>query len=253
MIRQWVLLRGLIRQQRHWELFPQHMQEAFPDDFFHLIDLPGNGLLCDRPSPTTVREMVTAAITQLKLKKIKPPYYLLSISMGGMVAIEWMHHHRKDIMGAVIINSSLRDVGSFRDRLRPHNYPSMLKHILLDRSDRAREQLILDVSSNLYPHKSELVKKWVGYAETHPTNAKNVMRQLMAAARYRAPKRKPHDNVLLLNSAHDRLVNPSCSELLAQKWDWPLITHPTAGHDLPLDDGLWIVEQIQDWLQSQPD
>jgi hypothetical protein len=58
----------------------------------------------------------------------------------------------------------------------------------------------------------------------------------------------PHDRVLLLRSLQDRLVNPVCSERMAEQWDWPVRTHPEAGHDLPLDDADWVIKQIQDWI-----
>ena len=247
----WVLLRGLVRQQKHWEQFPQRFAEAFPEARVHTLDLPGNGLLCDRPSPLTVREMMESARQQLQAKGIAGPVNLLAISLGGMVAIEWMHRHRHEVDAAVIINSSMRDAGTLFDRLQPANYPAILKNLLLERDPLSREQLILDISSNLYPHKQELARKWSGYATTHPTRTRNALRQLLAAARYSAPKRRPHDRVLVLNSAHDRLVNPVCSERMAQRWNWPLRTHPRAGHDLPLDDGLWILEQIKQWQQEQ--
>jgi hypothetical protein len=144
----------------------------------------------------------------------------------------------------------LRDSGRFHERLQPANYPAILKNLLFERDPMAREQLILDISSNLYPHKAELARKWAGYAQTHPTSNKNALRQLLAAARYRAPRQRPHERVLLLNSAHDRLVHPVCSERMAQRWQWPLRTHPTAGHDLPLDDGQWVIEQVEDWYSQ---
>lgn len=247
----WVLLRGLVRQQKHWEQFPQRFAEAFPDAQVHTLDLPGNGVLCDRPSPLTVREMMEAARRQLMAKGVQGPVNLLAISLGGMVAIEWMHRHRHEVTSAVIINSSMRDAGTLFDRLQPANYPAILKNLLLQRDPLAREQLILDISSNLYPHKQMLARKWYEYAITHPTGTRNALRQLLAAARYSAPKRRPHDCVLVLNSARDRLVSPICSERMAQRWQWPLRTHPTAGHDLPLDDGNWIVQQIEQWQLEQ--
>lgn len=247
----WVFLRGLVRQQKHWERFPERFMAAFPDAQVHLLDLPGNGTLCDRPSPLTIREMMETARSQLNTRGVQGPLHLLTISLGGMVAMEWMHRHRREIASAVIINSSLRDVGTLFDRLQPAHYPAILKQLVLDRDQLSREQLILDISSNLYPQKSQLARKWAEYARTHPTSSKNALRQLLAAARYRAPGRCPHQRVLVLNSARDRLVNPVCSERLAARWQWPLRTHPGAGHDLPLDDGDWIIAQIQDWQQAQ--
>jgi len=40
------------------------------------------------------------------------------------------------------------------------------------------------------------------------------------------------------------LVSVRCSERLAAQWGVLLQLHPTAGHDLPLDDGSWVVQQI---------
>ena len=127
----WVFLRGLIREQRHWEDFPTRFQAAFPDARVHLLDLPGNGSLCDRPSPIRIDHMVDAARLQLQLRGVHGPINLLAISLGGMVAIEWMRRFPRQIERAVIINSSLRRMGSFSDRLRVDNYPAILRHLVL--------------------------------------------------------------------------------------------------------------------------
>jgi len=54
--------------------------------------------------------------------------------------------------------------------------------------------------------------------------------------------------MLVLASAHDALVDPYCSRRLAQAWALPIAEHPTAGHDLPLDDGAWVVRQVERWV-----
>lgn len=246
----WVFLRGLIRQQKHWEDFPQLFAQSFPSANVHTLDLPGNGLYYDYPSPTNVRDMMEAARTTLTRKDIDGPVNLMAISLGGMVAIEWMKCHRDQVAAAVIINSSLRNTGKFWERLQPRNYPAIIKHLILDRETLAREQLILELSSNISPNKEDLALRWSEYARTHPTSTKNALRQLLAAASYKAPQQRPHDQVLLLCSTLDRLVNPICSQRMAEKWQWPLRTHPAAGHDIPLDDGQWIIEQIRDWSAS---
>lgn len=56
--------------------------------------------------------------------------------------------------------------------------------------------------------------------------------------------------VLLLAGQQDRLVNVKCSLALAQHWHCAIRVYPTAGHDLPLDDGDWVVRQIQEWLAA---
>ncbi|MGB3620138.1 alpha/beta hydrolase [Ketobacter sp. MCCC 1A13808] len=246
--RHWVLLRGLVRQHRHWEQFPQLFQQAFPEAELHLLDLPGNGDLCHCASPVHIRGMVDVTRTRLQADGVREPVNLLAISLGGMVSIEWMKRYPDEINAAVIINSSLRGMGTLFDRLRPENYPAILKTFFLQRSIEAKERLILGISSNLYPDKAQLAQTWAQYASEQPTSTKNAVRQLLAATRYRAPEQIPHNRVLLLKSIQDRLVNPVCTERMAEQWGWPVRVHPQAGHDLPLDDAEWVIKQIQNWI-----
>jgi pimeloyl-ACP methyl ester carboxylesterase len=77
----------------------------------------------------------------------------------------------------------------------------------------------------------------------------NGLKQLWAATQYRAPQEAPAKvPTLLLHSARDELVNPACTRALSARWDWPVACHPTAGHDLPLDDGPWVARHIAHWL-----
>lgn len=249
----WVFLRGLIRQHRHWEDFPARFNAAFPGARIHLPDLPGNGDLWDQPSPLRVQAMVDSVRAQLQRRGLSGPVNLLAISLGGMVAIDWMQRFPGEIAAAVVINSSMRSMGRLTDRLRPGNVPALLRHLLLDRSPLGREAMILAFSSNLRSDTAQLAQRWAAYAETHPTRMANALRQLIAASRYAGPPQRPHDRVLVLQSAQDRLVHPGCSQRMAAQWNWPLRTHPTAGHDLPLDDGDWVIAQVRHWLASSSD
>jgi pimeloyl-ACP methyl ester carboxylesterase len=53
---------------------------------------------------------------------------------------------------------------------------------------------------------------------------------------------------LLLAGQQDRLVDVKCSLTLAHHWSCAIRLHPAAGHDLPLDDGAWVSQQVKDWL-----
>jgi pimeloyl-ACP methyl ester carboxylesterase len=53
--------------------------------------------------------------------------------------------------------------------------------------------------------------------------------------------------MLVLASLGDRLVSPGCSRRIASRWALPIRLHPTAGHDLPLDDPEWVVQQVLGW------
>jgi predicted alpha/beta hydrolase family esterase len=55
----------------------------------------------------------------------------------------------------------------------------------------------------------------------------------------------------MLASSADRLVDASCTLQLAERWGSAMALHPTAGHDLPLDDGPWVVGQVEKWLRQR--
>ena len=247
----WVFLRGLVREHRHWEDFPRRFRQAFPDAIVVLLDLPGNGDLSDRTSPTSISGMVASVRRQLGARHIHGPVNVLALSLGAITAIEWMEQYPADVERAVLINTSLRGMSGFTDRLRPENYPIILKSLLLEHDPVIREKNVLDMSCNLYPNKAVLAQKWARYATTHPTSRMNALRQLLAAARYSAPPARPHEHVLLLQGLGDRIVNPVCTTRIAEHWRWPLVAHPTAGHDLTLDDGGWVIARIQEWLATR--
>lgn len=249
--RTWVFLRGLIRQHRHWEDFPERFRAAFPGSHVLLLDLPGNGNLHDRESPASIEGMVESVRKQLAARHVRGPVNVLALSLGAMTAIEWMERYPEDIERAVLMNTSLRGMSGFRDRLRPENYAAILKNLLLVRDPLLREQLVLDLSTNLYKDKATLARKWASYADAQPTTRANALRQLVAAARYSAPPARPHEHVLLLQGLGDHIVNPVCTTRIAERWRWPLMSHPTAGHDLTLDDGEWVISCIRQWL-SEP-
>jgi len=49
----------------------------------------------------------------------------------------------------------------------------------------------------------------------------------------------------------DRLVSPSCSRAIARAFSAELAVHPTSGHDITLDAGPWVVEQLLAWMGPQ--
>ena len=55
---QWLLLRGLAREQAHWIDFPEIFEKIVPDAKVHCLDLPGVGTERDRPSPLNVPAIV---------------------------------------------------------------------------------------------------------------------------------------------------------------------------------------------------
>jgi len=240
----WLLLRGWARETRHWGAFPQQLAAELGVRVI-AADLPGNGRLRRRRSPMNV-----AAIAEevRQAAPFKEPLYLLGLSLGGMVAVEWAMRHRAEVAGCVLINTSLRPFSAFYERLRPRNYASLARVAFFERRAHAREAAILKLTSAAVPS-ATLVSEWARYAEEEPVSRANALRQLVAAARYRAPESPPQIPILLLASRHDRLVDVRCSRTLADRWKVPLALHESAGHDLALDDPRWLAARVSEWFR----
>ncbi|QCB48141.1 alpha/beta hydrolase [Hydrogenophaga sp. PAMC20947] len=244
----WVLLRGLTREAAHWGAFPTILAEVLPEDRMVMLDLPGNGTLHDQASPASVGEMAQACRRALRSQGFAPPYHLLAMSLGAMVATEWAHQAPAEVAGCVLVNTSFRPFSPFYRRLRPGNYPALLCLTTGARDPWVAEALVWRLTSQQTPPNAEVLAQWVAARVVHPVARGNAIRQLVAAARYRAPITAPAARTLLLASAQDTLVHSGCSDAIAQAWGCPLVLHPTAGHDLPLDDPAWVARQVGAWV-----
>ena len=248
----WIFLRGLTRESRHWGDFPEIFCHAIPGAQVHTPDLPGNGVLHAQQSPLCVEEMMACCRAQLIAQGIPPPYHLLAMSLGAMVAVAWADRYPDEVLGCVLINTSLRPFSPFYRRLKPGNYPRILKLALLGGSEQAWESTILELTSRHATQPAAVLKNWVAYRRDCPVSARNAIRQLLAAMRYRAPVRRPAPPVLVLMSQQDALVDVSCSRQLALRWNATFAEHPMAGHDLPLDDSSWVIRKVMHWQQTLP-
>ncbi len=244
----WVLLRGLSRESRHWGGFPGLLKWRTGAESVLTLDLPGNGVLSTAQSPASVAAMVVAFREQLRARGAAPPYALLGLSLGGMVAIDWAACHPGECTAIVLVNTSTRTPGRWHERLRWRSLPRLLA-IRRERSAAERERLVLALTSR---HPSEpadtLVSNWAAWRTEAPVSAANERRQFWAAARFRAPRRVPNVPVLVLASLGDELVDPACSWRLARAWAAELRVHASAGHDLTLDDPEWVARQTADWF-----
>lgn len=240
----WVFLRGLAREQRHWEDFPLQFRQALPDALIVTPDLPGNGQHCHLHSAASVAQMVEFCRRDLAARGLAPPYHLLALSLGAMAAVEWCARYPQEVARAVLINTSMRPFSRFYRRLRWQNYGAIGRALLLGGVER-QERLILGLTCR---NGAALVPRWVAYQREYPVTRANALRQLLAAARYRAPRQRPAVPLLVLAGAADRLVDPRCSLQLAAHWDAACHLHPHGGHDLPLDDGAWVARMVRQWL-----
>lgn len=244
----WIFLRGLTREAAHWGRFTATFQRVLPSANIHTLDLPGNGEHHLQNSPLSVGGMVAACRDECVRRGIQTPVHLLAMSLGAMVAAEWARIAPSELSGCVLINTSMRPFSPLHHRLRPANYPDMLSLALRGGSAEAIEATVLRLTSNQPDERKGVIPEWAAVRHQRPVSAGNAVRQLLAAARYRAPRQAPGVPLLLLSSERDQLVDSRCSQAIANAWRCPLRTHPSAGHDLPLDDPDWVAHRTREWL-----
>lgn len=256
----WILIRGLAREARHWGDFPSVLQDAligegFTDTRVDAVDLPGTGRYSEMKSPLSIHE--TAGFVRGKVQELRarlraegeePPrrIALLAVSLGGMVATEWMKEWPQDLAGAVLVNTSYGKFSRITSRLRPTALVHLAK-ILSSRDAVSREEAILKMVSHRTELHRETAKAWARFALERPMSPENFTRQLFAASRFSTEIERPPVPVLVLASENDRMVNISCSEAIAQRWGSEIQRHADAGHDLPLDEPRWAATQIAQW------
>ena len=246
----WLLLRGLSREAAHWGEFLPLLQSRFPLAHIHTLDLPGTGLRYLETSPCDIKRITQSVRKQaLELGLLNQPLTVLSLSLGGMVTWEWMLKYPNDICAAALINTSQASLSPFYHRLRWQSYPNFFK-LITQPSRFKRELAVIQYVANNRNKDEKIAKEWEKIQAERPVSFENSIRQIIAAARYQPENRKPMPPILILNARGDRLVAPACSEAIAKKWQLELHTHPWAGHDLTLDDGAWVADRLQNWLEQ---
>lgn len=239
----WLLIRGLARESAHWGDWPDQLRRARPEDRFHTVDLPGTGLARDLRSPTSIAE--ARQFADRATRRLPRPLGLIGLSLGGMVALDWALNQPEDCAGLVLISSSSRLSSPWR-RMRPTQWAPVMR-ILAQADSDTRERAILALTSNR-PISGEVARQWQAIQRERPVRRGDVVRQLCAASRYKPPKKAPEMPTLVLASYRDRLTNWRCSRDLAEMLECPLELHTNAGHDLPLDDSLWLIEQLNTYF-----
>jgi pimeloyl-ACP methyl ester carboxylesterase len=181
---------------------------------------------------------------------MRAPYRLLAMSLGGMVATAWAQRYPDEIERLILVNTSMQPFCSMTQRLRPAAWPALACLAAGWRDAKESEWIIHTLTCHRSDTFSDDIAAWTEIRRTAPVSAVNGLRQLWAAARFRADRQAPHCPVLLLSSASDRLVDPVCSARIAAQWGATHATHPWAGHDLPHDDPQWTSKTIGDWLRG---
>lgn len=236
----WVLIRGLVRSRYHWGDFPQELKTELRCQNVYCVELKGNGELCQESTPGMIEEAIDDLRKQLPADL--QSFGLLGISLGGMLATKWAQLFPEEVSHLVLVNSS-SNLSPFYERLRPVQYPGLLRS-LVSRSVRKKEQFILLATSNDAHQRAKLLDRYTDFHNRYQVSLKNFLTQLNLA------KQTDFSNVplmkkLVLASTADRLVSYKCSQAIAQKWKCLVLLHNNAGHDLTLDDSKWVIHAIK--------
>ena len=237
----WIFLRGLTRGKGHWGYFPEQFKKYFPDAQIEFLDLPGNGDRHAELSPLHMRDYVEDLRLHSQLLK-QGPVNLFSISLGSMIAVSWQDLYPQDIGTTVLINTSYRGIAPWkRFNLAAMAY---FARVPMVKSAWMKEDLISRVVCNNDENRKKSLPLLVEQTSRSPFQVQNFFRQIYAAAMANFPQ-KNRSEVILFASEKDRLVSPLCTRKIAQIWDVPVFYHPTAGHDLPIDDPEWILNNMK--------
>lgn len=238
----WIFLRGLTRGNIHWGDFPDLFLAANPNAQVEYLEIPGNGSLSADQTPVHPEMVIDLLKSNSRLAQSNSTYHLGGISLGGMVALKWAQLDPSKIESVNVINSSLSQYSAFYQRLRPENYLPLLSAIF-NHSTSEQEKIILRITSNKFEQNKKYLKAYAQFAAEHQVSRANFFRQLMLANNIQLPP-IPNIRLNVLSAAQDRLVHPSCSQQIASGLKGKLIIHPSAGHDLPLDEPEWLIEQL---------
>ncbi|MEM9101286.1 MAG: alpha/beta hydrolase [Pseudomonadota bacterium] len=243
-----VLIRGLIRNQFHWGKFPQALKKYLPTSELYFIDIPGNGARHYEKSPDSIKDMADYCYQTMEKNAIKPPYHLIGISLGGMITMDWAARYEQQIASGVLINSSASNLCQWHQRFNPTNLLTLFKFLTARNNFRRKEACILQLTSNAHQRDWHLINQWAQLHQQFPSTLQNTLRQMLAASRFTTPP--INIPICVAASRNDHLVSVRCSEAIAKHYNSDIFFHPTAGHDLPLDQPEWLASQLSSWYSG---
>ena len=237
----WVMLRGLMRDERHWQGFAERLVAS--GERVITVDLPGNGRLASEPSPKSIDGYCDSVWSQIA-PHINPfkgkSVVLIGLSMGGMTALALASRYPDRIRQLVLLNSSAANLSPWyrRFRLLPL-FGAIMRAVRLKLTQLGSrlslvEACVLQYTSLYHGDDLALIANWSRWRGERRTRLCNGMRQLIACARFQAPPLSSIP-VVVICAADDKLADPRCSQALASFYQTQAIVLPNCGHDISLD------------------
>lgn len=249
-VKNWILIRGLARGSGHWGSFTEKLQKTFPKAKIYCVEVPGNGLLRDQPTPLKVSKFIESFEDQLKNQgfDFTLPTYGYSLSLGSMAMVEWARQKPNFFKKIFISNTSAANFSNVFKRL---SLDAMALGLRMRQLKKAEDKEIaaLEVTTTLSKeqilsdYKSDF-DEMLSFTKTNSAHVSNVLRQLLAASLYSFPQKAPTE-VVLMSGGKDKFVSAQCSKDIENKWHCKHIIHPDAGHDISFQFPDWVIEQIR--------
>ena len=243
-----IALRGLSRGQKHWGVFPQTLNSLDSEIDLELLEIPGNGTRASEDCPLDAAKVVRMIREKSRFVKNQQSFSILGISLGGMIALKWAELYPAEVSKVFTVNSSLSQLSPFYERLQFRQLPEIFK-ALRQVDFLEREKIILSITANDHQKRNDQLLPMSAFSKQFPVRRSSFLRQLLLAARLKVEV-SPKIPIRIIFASKDRLVNPACSVSMAQYFSVDPIIHTTAGHDIPLDDPLWLSNIIIDELSK---
>jgi len=245
-----VLLRGLVREKYHWGSFVQEIKEAFPKANIVTPEIPGVGEFVGQTSPNNLEDMVNFMRANIIEELKGNDNYLIAMSLGGMMARQWVEKFPSDFKQVTLVNTSFRGINPLLNRIKPLSVLTFIK-IFMTPGIEARESAIVKMVSNNTTNHTEIIQDWIEIQKKRPVKRQSFINQIKGALTFRPqldwPKNLP---LMILSGKKDRLCNYKSSVELNEKWGGTLHIHPEAGHDLPIDASPWMIEKLKEVIKE---
>ncbi len=243
------LLRGLVREKSHWDWFQKDIKKEFPKANIILLEIPGVGDTYTQTSPDNFIDMVKfMRVKHIQDIESSDENILLAMSLGGMIARVWLDEFASDFKKLILINTSFKGITPLLERLRPLSILRFFK-IFCTPSIEARERQILSMVSNDKEARDKLLAGWVEIQNKRPVKRISFINQIKAALTSKVSIEVPKNvDILIIAGKGDKLCSYKSSVKLNKAWGGDLLLHDSAGHDIPIDEPVWLVKSIKEWI-----
>ncbi len=243
----WILVRGLMRDKRHWQDFSESLSVAVIALNIDVIalDCLGNGEFSHEKSPLTITAYARALLEQLEGNDNN----IIGLSMGGMIALEMARLAPEKVSKIVVINASAANLSPWHARF---SIAAVLRaYRTRVKCDKVHwlEATALKLSSDCNGENLSIAKQWSALRLESRVRLLNVFRQLWACARFKCCD-SLQQPIFVFSGNKDKLVSPSCSMAIAKHYRCQLIEFDEAGHDISLDASTTLARQLKHLLLS---